>query len=86
MTAATAEGQDIYAITAPLVAEALERVLDGRTRSVGVVSAGEIFDASDFLHALAPHITVNACRLRRHDLPGRFVQCDRGHAGRRTLG
>ncbi|SEG82777.1 Saccharopine dehydrogenase NADP binding domain-containing protein [Actinacidiphila yanglinensis] len=53
---ASAGGQDIYAVTAPLVAEALERVLTGRTRTVGVASAGEMFDAADFLHALAPHI------------------------------
>ncbi|MFF7946198.1 saccharopine dehydrogenase family protein [Streptomyces griseorubiginosus] len=56
---ATARGHDIYAVTAPLVAEALERVVTGRTRTVGVVSAGEIFDAADFLHALAPHITFD---------------------------
>ncbi|MFI2453101.1 saccharopine dehydrogenase family protein [Streptomyces sp. NPDC019539] len=55
---ATAGGQDIYAVTAPLVAEALERVLTGRTKTVGVASAGEIFDARDFLHALAPHIAL----------------------------
>ncbi|MEV3853748.1 saccharopine dehydrogenase NADP-binding domain-containing protein [Streptomyces sp. NPDC050095] len=56
---ATAGGQDIYAVTAPLVAEALERVLAGRTKTTGVASAGEIFDAPDFLHALAPHITLD---------------------------
>ncbi|MFC8791633.1 saccharopine dehydrogenase family protein [Streptomyces cinereoruber] len=56
---ATASGRDIYAVTAPLVAEALERVLTGRTKTVGVASAGEIFDAPDFLHALAPHITLD---------------------------
>ncbi|WP_198957962.1 saccharopine dehydrogenase family protein [Streptomyces sp. CB02115] len=56
---ATAGGQDIYAVTAPLVVEAIERVLTGRTKTVGVVSAGEIFDASDFLHALDPHITLD---------------------------
>ncbi|MFD6362613.1 saccharopine dehydrogenase family protein [Streptomyces roseolus] len=56
---ATAGGQDIYAVTAPLVAEALERVLTGRTRTLGVASAGEIFDAPDFLHALAPHLTLD---------------------------
>ncbi|MFF8638871.1 saccharopine dehydrogenase family protein [Streptomyces pilosus] len=55
----TARGQDIYAVTAPLVTEALERVLTGRTKAVGVVSAGEIFDAPDFLNALAPHITLD---------------------------
>ncbi|OEJ35429.1 saccharopine dehydrogenase [Streptomyces subrutilus] len=54
---AVAHGQDIYAVTAPLVAEALERVLTGRTRAVGVASAGEMFDAPDFLAALSPHIT-----------------------------
>ncbi|MEU3313747.1 saccharopine dehydrogenase NADP-binding domain-containing protein [Streptomyces sp. NPDC006662] len=53
----TAVGQDIYAVTAPLVVEALERVLTGRTKAVGVASAGEMFDAPDFLRALAPHIT-----------------------------
>ncbi|PWS44038.1 saccharopine dehydrogenase [Streptomyces sp. ZEA17I] len=53
-----ARGQDIYAVTAPLVVEAVERVLTGRTRAVGVASAGEMFDAPDFLRALSPHITV----------------------------
>ncbi|WP_432037881.1 saccharopine dehydrogenase family protein [Streptomyces cucumeris] len=56
---ATAAGQDIYAVTAPLVAEALERVLTGRTKAVGVVTAGEVFDAPDFLQALAPHIALD---------------------------
>lgn len=56
---ATAGGQDIYAVTAPLVVEALQRVLTGRTRTVGVASAGEIFDAPDFLTALDPHITLD---------------------------
>jgi hypothetical protein len=55
----TAGGQDIYAVTAPLVVEALERVLTGRTKTVGVVSAGEVFDALDFLHALDPRITLD---------------------------
>ncbi|MFJ6903276.1 saccharopine dehydrogenase family protein [Streptomyces griseoluteus] len=56
---ATASGQDIYAVTAPLVTEALERVLTGRVNAPGLASAGEIFDASDFLHALAPHIALD---------------------------
>ncbi|MEU8434156.1 saccharopine dehydrogenase NADP-binding domain-containing protein [Streptomyces sp. NPDC029216] len=56
---ATAGGRDIYAVTAPLAVEALERVLTGRTRAVGVASAGEIFDAPDFLHALAPHVVFD---------------------------
>ncbi|MFB8392825.1 saccharopine dehydrogenase family protein [Streptomyces yangpuensis] len=55
---AVAHGQDIYAVTAPLVVEALERVLTGRTRTVGVAAAGEMFDAPDFLRALSPHVTL----------------------------
>lgn len=47
-------GRDIYAITAPLVVEATERVLDGRVARLGVAAAGEIFDARDFLSALSP--------------------------------
>ncbi|MCX5206405.1 saccharopine dehydrogenase NADP-binding domain-containing protein [Streptomyces sp. NBC_00237] len=56
---ATAHGQDIYAVTAPLVVEAVERVLSGRIRTTGVASAGAMFDAPDFLRALAPHVTVD---------------------------
>ncbi|MEU9003330.1 saccharopine dehydrogenase NADP-binding domain-containing protein [Streptomyces sp. NPDC048551] len=55
---ATARGQDIYAVTAPLVVEAVQRVLSGRTRTTGVASAGAMFGAADFLRALAPHVTV----------------------------
>ncbi|GAA3024384.1 hypothetical protein GCM10020229_39590 [Kitasatospora albolonga] len=54
-----AHGRDIYAVTAPLVVEALSRVLDGRTKSVGVASAGAAFDALDFLRALAPHVILD---------------------------
>ncbi|MGY0460410.1 saccharopine dehydrogenase family protein [Kitasatospora sp. cg17-2] len=55
----TAGGQDIYAVTAPLAVEALERVLTGATRTIGVASAGEMFDAPDFLRALGPHIALD---------------------------
>ncbi|MGP4029283.1 saccharopine dehydrogenase family protein [Actinomadura sp. 3N407] len=55
---AVASGQDIYAVTAPLVVEAIDRILTGRTRTVGVASAGKIFDAPDFLRALSPHISL----------------------------
>ncbi|MFS8204118.1 saccharopine dehydrogenase family protein [Streptomyces sp. CWNU-52B] len=55
---ATAAGQDIYAVTAPLAVEAVQRVLDGRVSRAGVVFAGEAFDAPDFLQALAPHIDI----------------------------
>ena len=50
---ATARGQDIYAISAPIVVEGLERILDGRVEAVGAVTAGEAFDARDLLEALA---------------------------------
>jgi hypothetical protein len=49
-----ARGRDIYAITAPIVVEATERVLKGSARTTGVVTAGEIFDARDFLKSLSP--------------------------------
>ncbi|MFI7618355.1 saccharopine dehydrogenase family protein [Nonomuraea terrae] len=56
---AVARGQDIYAVTAPLVVEAVDRILTGRTRTTGVASAGEIFDAPDFLRALSPHLSLD---------------------------
>ncbi|NBM17843.1 trans-acting enoyl reductase family protein [Streptomyces sp. GC420] len=55
---AVARGRDIYAVTAPLVVEAADRILTGRTRTIGVASAGRIFDAPDFLRALSPHISL----------------------------
>ncbi|MEP6989555.1 MAG: saccharopine dehydrogenase NADP-binding domain-containing protein [bacterium] len=46
-------GRDIYAVSAPLIVEAASRLLDGRhTEQGGVRSAGEIFDAPDFLASL----------------------------------
>lgn len=50
---ATATGRDIYAVSAPIIVEATERLLTGRTSAKGgVASLGEIFDAGDFLAAL----------------------------------
>jgi short subunit dehydrogenase-like uncharacterized protein len=49
---AAARGRDIYAITAPIVVEAAERILAGRVQAAGVVTAGEVFDAEDFLRSL----------------------------------
>jgi short subunit dehydrogenase-like uncharacterized protein len=51
---ATAQGRDIYAFTAPLVVEAVERILDRRTRRSGALAPGETFDSTDFLQALSP--------------------------------
>ena len=59
MRRATAQGRDIYAFTAPLIVEAVERVLDGRIRGSGAVAPGEVLDAVDFLRALAAeHLTL----------------------------
>ncbi|MEV5961177.1 saccharopine dehydrogenase NADP-binding domain-containing protein [Kribbella sp. NPDC051952] len=49
---ATARGQDIYAISAPLAVEAVQRILAGETRATGVATAGAMFDAADFLSKL----------------------------------
>jgi hypothetical protein len=51
---AKASGRDIYAITAPIIVEATIRIVDGLTKKVGVVSAGEIFDSVDFIKSLSP--------------------------------
>jgi short subunit dehydrogenase-like uncharacterized protein len=48
---ATASGRDIYGFTAPLVCEAVERLLAGGGAS-GALAPGEAFDAADFLGAL----------------------------------
>ncbi|MEV4315656.1 saccharopine dehydrogenase NADP-binding domain-containing protein [Actinocrispum sp. NPDC049592] len=52
-------GQDIYAVSAPLAVEAVDRILTGRTRATGVVSAGAVFDAPDFLRALSSHLSLH---------------------------
>jgi len=48
----TAQGQDIYAVTAPLVVETINRIVSGKLNSKGVTTIGEAFDASDFLQSL----------------------------------
>ena len=56
---AVVRGQDIYAVTAPLVVEAMRRLLAQPKQWHGVVSAGELGDARGFLKALAPeHLTL----------------------------
>ncbi|WP_199509526.1 saccharopine dehydrogenase NADP-binding domain-containing protein [Nucisporomicrobium flavum] len=67
-----ATGQDIYAVSAPLAVEAVDRILTGRTRTTGVASAGAIFDAPDVLAALSAHLTVRApaVTLRAPAVPG----------------
>jgi hypothetical protein len=60
---AIASGRDIYAVTAPVLVEALQRLLDGHVRGNGALAADMAFDARDFLAALAPRaitVTVEA--------------------------
>ncbi len=47
-----ATGNDIYATTAPLVVEAVKRIVEGRVEKIGVTTMGEAFDAVDFLQSL----------------------------------
>jgi hypothetical protein len=54
-----ASGRDIYAITAPIVVEATERIVNGLVEKTGVVAAGEAFKAQDFLKSLSPHLHVD---------------------------
>jgi hypothetical protein len=49
-----ARGRDIYAFSAPLVCEGVERLLQGEFRSVGAQPPGVMFDAQSILSALAP--------------------------------
>ncbi|WP_030217444.1 saccharopine dehydrogenase NADP-binding domain-containing protein [Streptomyces bikiniensis] len=59
---AVARGGDIYAVSAPLAVEAVDRALTGRAGTVGVASAGAAFDAAAFLRALSPHVSVELPR------------------------
>jgi short subunit dehydrogenase-like uncharacterized protein len=51
---AIAQGRDIYAVTAPILVEATQRILDGRVKVTGTAAPGAIFNAREFLEALAP--------------------------------
>lgn len=51
---AIARGCDIYAVSAPIVVEAMERVVKGLAKAIGVRAAGEVFDPRDFLRSLSP--------------------------------
>lgn len=50
---ATASGRDIYAVTAPLVVEAAQRLLSGESTRVGAITLGAAFDPCDMLDVLA---------------------------------
>lgn len=67
---ARACGQDIYAVSAPLVVEAVERMIRDAPLQPGAYSAGEAFDADDFLRSLDPeHLSYElVTKGRNHDL------------------
>ena len=55
-----AQGKDIYAVTAPLVVEAIKRIIAGKIKKYGVTTLGEVFEATDFLNSLnADDITIS---------------------------
>jgi hypothetical protein len=61
---AIAAGRDIYAVTAPIVVEAAERILAGDIQITGTAAPGEVFDAEAFLRALSPeHISLELADL-----------------------
>jgi hypothetical protein len=61
---ASAAGRDIYAVSAPLVVEAVQRILAADHRPTGVLTAGALGDARDYLMALHPdHLTVTIDEL-----------------------
>jgi len=49
----TVAGRDIYAVTAPIVAEAVDRLCAGRQSRAGAFALGELVDAYDVLETLA---------------------------------
>jgi hypothetical protein len=51
---ALARGQDIYAVTAPIVVEAAARLRAPSFEGRGALALGQAFDPGDFLRALAP--------------------------------
>jgi short subunit dehydrogenase-like uncharacterized protein len=51
---AVAAGRDIYAVSSPLVVEAMERIINNRNELSGVISIGNIPDPRNFLESLSP--------------------------------
>lgn len=58
-----AQGQDIYAVTAPIVCEAVQRILSGDIRDTGAKPPAAIFDAASFLRALEPHLSIETLEM-----------------------
>ena len=63
LRSAVARGQDIYAVSAPLVVEAAARLMAPGFAQAGALALGQAFDARAFLRALAPeHLAVELPR------------------------
>lgn len=61
---ATMRGRDIYAVSAPLLGEAAQRLLDGDYSDPGAHAPGEVFDATATLTGLTPnHATFDISEL-----------------------
>lgn len=55
-----AQGRDIYGFTAPLICEAVQRILQGEVKErSGAHAPGAVFDARSYLHALAPELVCS---------------------------
>ncbi len=63
-----AAGQDIYAVSAPILAEGVVRLLAGRHRGAGALAPAEAFDAADVLAALQTH-PAGLTTVVRADVP-----------------
>lgn len=61
---ASVTGRDIYAVTAPLITEAVQRILNQPIEKVGVFAPGELFDAGQFLQSLAPQHLIYERTIR----------------------
>ncbi|MGO7673552.1 trans-acting enoyl reductase family protein [Rhizobium ruizarguesonis] len=58
-----AQGQDIYAVTAPIICEAVQRILSGDIRDTGAKPPAVIFNAASFLRALDPHLSIETLEM-----------------------
>ena len=67
---ATARGRDIYAFTAPLVCEAVQRIFDGAARSSSAHAPGALFDSWD---AVTEQIVLAVAQKRSGLSTGPFL-------------
>jgi Saccharopine dehydrogenase NADP binding domain len=63
----TAQGIDIYAVTAPLIVQAVKRIGAGKMKKQGVTTLGEAFDATDFLRLLSAD-DINLSTIRETEI------------------